>query len=65
MIPVINKYINNVQVQLTNTGALDRTGENLPCSGQFRYDPMFPCAHRSPQPAQTDAAERDGKGRPV
>ena len=40
--PVINKYINNVQVQLTNTGALTGQGKTV-----------FPCAHRSLQSVQS------------
>ena len=60
--PVINKYINNVQVQLTNTGAL--TGENLPYSGQFRYDPCFRARTEVCNQCNR-CAERDGKGRPV
>lgn len=62
--PVINKYINNVQVQLTNTGALTGQGKNLPYSGQFRYDPCFR-ARAEVCNQRNRCAERDGKGRPV
>lgn len=62
--PVINKYINNVQVQLTNTGALTGQGKTYRYSGQFRYDPCFR-ARTEVAISAIDAQSVTAKGRPV
>ena len=60
--PVINKYINNVQVQLTNTGAL--TGQGKTYRVVDNSDPCFR-ARTEVCNQRNRCAERDGKGRPV
>ena len=61
--PVINKYINNVQVQLTNTGAL--TGQGKTYRIVDNSDTIRVSVRAEVCNQRNRCAERDGKGRPV